>query len=175
MKKVSLISLLMLFVFGTQQMYSQVIDMQKSVANFSISNMKFKTVEGSFKGMKGTIIFDENNLHKSLMNVCIDASTVNTESKMRDKHLQNEDYFYVEKHPHICFTSTKITKTAEGYTVYGALEMHGVKREVAIPFIYNNKSFKGTLSLNRLDYELGPKGTFMVGDVVDLTIVCKLK
>jgi polyisoprenoid-binding protein YceI len=175
MKKTKLIALLFFYSLTALQVYSQVINSKASVVNFSISNMKFKTVVGSFKGMQGTVIFEVENLNKSTMNVCIDASTVNTESKMRDEHLQNEDFFFVEKYPNICFTSSKFTKTDEGYIVYGDLNMHGEKREISIPFTYNKSTFKGSLSLNRLDYNLGPNASFMVGERVDLEIICELQ
>ena len=155
---------------------AQTIDSNNSVVNFGISNMKWKTVEGTFSGMKGTIDFDENNLQNSSFNVCIDAATVNTKNEKRDAHLKNEDFFDVEKYPEICFTSSSIEKSSEGYLTKGTLTMHGVSKPVEINFTYTDNTFVGELTINRFDYKVGEgTNTFMVGEEATLEIICKLK
>lgn len=154
---------------------AQIIDTKNSVVTFGISNMKWKTVEGTFSGMNGTIVFNENNLQNSSFNVCINAATINTENKKRDDHLRNEDFFEVEKYPEICFTSSSIEKTTEGFVTKGSLSMHGVTKPVEISFTYNNNTFIGNLTVNRFDYNVGEDiKTFMVGKEATLEIICKL-
>ena len=63
-------------------------------------------------------------------------------------------WFDAEKYPTIHFTSSSFAKTADGYSVTGTLDMHGVQKEITIPFTFNNNVFAGSFSVNRLDYNI---------------------
>jgi polyisoprenoid-binding protein YceI len=155
---------------------AQVINTEKSVVRFSLSNMKWKTVEGSFKGMQGSVKFNPQELNKARFNVCIDVSTVNTENEKRDEHLKNEDFFEISKYPKICFVSTSVTRSGNDFLVVGKLTVKNVTKTVSIPFTYNKGVLAGNLEIKRLEYNVGEDtGTFMVGDEVSLTIVCETK
>lgn len=154
----------------------QSLDSENSGVSFSVSNMAFNTVKGTFKGMNGNIIFDPNNVASSIFDVCIDASTINSGNSKRDKHLKNEDFFEVDKYPSICFKSTQITKTKSGYITTGTLTMHGISKIIEIPFTYNDNKFVGEFKVNRFDYSIGEDtGTFMVGNEIDIKIETVLK
>jgi len=156
--------------------YSQTMDASKSQVKFEIGNMKVRTVRGTFTGMKGTIRFSEKDLASARFDVCVDAASINTNDTKRDNHLRSADFFDVAKYPTICFTSSAITKTPTGYLAKGMLTLHGVTREVLLPFSFSNTTFVGTLSVNRYDYNVGADtGTFLVGNAVKLTIQCTLK
>ena len=149
------------------------INSEKSEVTFSVSNLKFKKVKGSFSGMTGEINFDTNDLSVCGFGVCIDASTVNTENKKRDEHLKREDFFFVDEYPNICFESLKISETKKGFLALGELTMHGHTQEVEIPFTFDGTTFKGKLSVNRLDYKVGEStGKLLVGYDVELDIAC---
>ncbi len=169
MKRLLLILFLLVSISGFTQ-----IDTEKSVIKFQISNTAFNTVEGTFTGMTGTVSFDPKNLTNSKFDVCVDASSVNTENEKRDNHLRKEDFFFVEKYPKICFSSAQIVKTTKGYKVTGDLTMHGTTKVVEVPFTYSDKIFIGELTLDRQDYGVGGNSV-LVGDEVELEIVCTLK
>lgn len=159
-------------MFFAMSLQAQTIDTQKSAANFTVKNMRWMTVEGNFTGMKGDIKFDEADLANSSFNVCVDAATVNTDNNARDKHLRNEDFFDVEKYADICFVSTSISQKGSSFVTKGQLTMHGVTKEVSIPFTYSNGTFKGNLKISRYDYKVGEStGTFMVSEDVNLEII----
>ena len=160
---------------------SQSIDTEHSQVDFSVSNMKWKTVEGTISGMSGDIIFDRSDLANSKFNVSIDPSSINTENETRDNHLKNEDFLEVEKFKLIRFQSDEITQQGDHYLVKGKLTLHGITKEVSIPFMVTNKgeqsTFKGEFEINRFDYGVGAekyKKTFMVGDMIALKINCVL-
>lgn len=118
-----------------------------------------KGASGTFRGLKGDIVFDENDLPGSRFNVSIDATSINTGNGLKNKHAKSEKYFHVEKYPLIRFTSSAIRKTDRGYAAAGTLEIHGVKKEISLPFTYT-KTGKGALftssfEVNRLDYKIG--------------------
>ncbi len=162
------IAITIFFALGLQ---AQSINADESKAAFTATNMRWMEVEGSFTGMKGEVNFDESNIAGSSFNVCVDAASVNTENEKRDDHLRNEDFFYVEKYPTICFRSSSISESGGSYVANGQLEMHGVTKDVTIPFTYSNGTFSGKLSVSRYDYSVGADtGTFMVGENVDIKI-----
>jgi len=170
MKKIGLIVSLAFLVMGFGN--AQTIDSDKSVVNFSILNMKVRTVEGTFTGMKGEISFDETDLANSSFKVSIEATTVNTENEKRDDHLRNEDFFHVEEYPMISFESSSIKNTSEGFMTTGMLSMHGVSKEVAFPFTFIENQFRGTLEINRFDYKIGEgTSTSSVDETASLEII----
>lgn len=66
-------------------------------------------VNGSFSdfSIQGT---KKSDLEKSSVTVKIDANSINTRIKRRDRHLRSSDFFDVKTFPFITFKSKKITK-----------------------------------------------------------------
>jgi Uncharacterized conserved protein len=164
-----------LILFFSLLSYGQTINTESSKVDFSVSNFKINTVKGSFTGMEGEVIFSPDDLSAAKLAVCIDAASVNTGNKKRDDHLKTEDFFGVETYPEICFESTSIIKTDKGYLALGNLMMHGVSKNIEIPFVYDDNKFVGDFKVKRLDYKVG-KGTggFSVGKEITIQIVCVL-
>jgi polyisoprenoid-binding protein YceI len=109
---------------------------------------------GEFTGMKGTIQFDEKDLAASNFDVTIDAASINTGNGMKNTHAKGAGWFDVEKYPTIAFKSSAITKTATGYEAKGTLDMHGVQKEIVMPFTFANNTFTSNFEVNRLDFKL---------------------
>jgi len=109
---------------------------------------------GEFKGLQGTIRFDPNNLEASLFDVSVDVATINTGNGMKNTHAKSAMWLDAEKYPKIKFTSNTFTRTADGFETKGILEMHGVQKEVTIPFTFEDNVFKGGIEVNRLDYNI---------------------
>lgn len=112
-------------------------------------------VEGIFKSMTGDIQFDENNLEASSFSTSIDVASINTGNGMKNKHAVSPNWFDAEAYPAITFNSSKFSKTEAGYEVTGTVEIHGTKKEISIPFTFNDDTFKGTFTVNRLDFGVG--------------------
>ena len=109
---------------------------------------------GEFKGLKGTINFDPKDLTSSKFITSIDVATINTGNGMKNTHAKSEKWFDAEKYPTITFTSNVISKTPAGYQATGTLNMHGVQKQVTLPFTFNNNIFEGAFEVNRLDYNI---------------------
>ena len=131
-----------------------------------------KHPSGKFKSLKGDIQFDEKNLNASKFNVSIESDSITTGDKTRDRHALSEDWFDVKKYPLIKFTSTSIIKTSTGYSTTGILDLHGVQKEITLPFIFENNVFSGKFSINRLDYRVGSRKGFgsLVPNKINLEI-----
>jgi polyisoprenoid-binding protein YceI len=123
-------------------------------SNYSIKFSGTK-VEGVFEKIKGDISFDENNLSKSKFDLNIEVESIATGNWLKNSHAKGSKWFDAEKYPNINFLSNKFSKTANGYLVNGILTMHGVQKEINIPFTFSNSIFQGNFSVNRLDYNIG--------------------
>lgn len=122
---------------------------------------------GIFKTFTGSIVFDEQNLGASKFAVNIDVNSINTGNGMQNKHAKGADWFDAAKYPQIVFTSSRISKSATGWQTTGTLEMHGVKKEITIPFSFvpkgNEAVFSGTFNVNRSDFGIGKPATGNAG------------
>ena len=109
---------------------------------------------GQFSGLKGQISFDPGDLANSKFDATIDVTTINTGNGMKNTHAKSEKWFDAAKYPVIEFVSSAISKTATGYEAKGILTMHGVQKEVLIPFTFDENIFKGSFTINRMDYNI---------------------
>ncbi len=135
-----------------------------------------KGTEGTFEGMKGELSFMPTAPEQAFFRVCIDASSVNTGSKTRDKHLRKEDFFHVEEYPDICFESTAVSSTQEGFKAKGKLQMHGIEKVMELPFTYKENTFHAYLDIDRFDFNIGKDvKSAMVGQYVRVEIICVVR
>jgi polyisoprenoid-binding protein YceI len=109
---------------------------------------------GEFRGLKGIIRFDPNNPEASQFDMSIDVATINTGNGMKNNHAKSDKWLDAETYPEIKFTSHTVTKTANGFEAKGILDMHGVQKEITIPFTFEDNLFKGGIEVNRLDYNI---------------------
>jgi|SRR5882724_888600 len=109
---------------------------------------------GVFRGLKGTVNFDEKDLANSKFDVSIDVATINTGNGMKNTHAKSAKWLDADKFPAIKFTSSAITSTGSGYQAKGTLEFHGVQKEVTIPFTFQNNTFNSSFEINRLEYNV---------------------
>jgi polyisoprenoid-binding protein YceI len=111
--------------------------------------------EGIFKTFSGEIQFDETNIDSAYCNLVIDVSSINTGNGMKNKHALSKNWFSAEKYPTIEFSSKSVTKSQNRYSVTGTLKIHGIEKEITIPFNFKNSTFTSSFSVNRLDYNVG--------------------
>lgn len=174
MKTITTVLLSFFIALGSLQ--AQNIQSEKSSVTFSLSNMAFKTVEGTFSNLTGGVTFDLSNLANTTMDVCIDANTINTENEKRDEHLKNEDFFDVAQFPTICFKATTAKAVENGFEVTGNLTMHGITKTASIVFNVKDNTYTGTMIINRKDFEVGMDyGNFMVGEEVTIQITAVIE
>jgi polyisoprenoid-binding protein YceI len=129
-------------------------------------------VSGVFKDVSGIINFDSGNLGTSKFTLKIKVESINTGNGLQNKHAKGDEWFNAEKYPEIEFSASKIEKTESGYKAIGILELHGVKKEISVPFTFVKKGAKGTFiakfKVNRIDYGVGKKGN-EVGETINIT------
>lgn len=108
------------------------IDTAHTTAGFKIRHLGITNVRGTFSGVTGSIITDDQGRPTSVQ-ASIPADTVNTGVADRDNHLKSPDFFDVASHPTLEFVSTSVTPTGDGeYDIHGNLTMHGVTQPVTL-------------------------------------------
>ena len=136
--------------------------------------------EGTFRGLSGTLTFDSTHLDQAVFDVTVDARTIDTGNNTKDRHARGDNWFDVEHHPQIRFTSSRITKTSLGYEAIGTLRLHGVEREITFPFTFVTQgdiaTFKGSFTVDRQDYGIkGPFFGFVVGNEFDVALTVPVR
>lgn len=163
------------------------IDPAHTAAQFAVKHLMISTVRGEFKGVTGTVTWDDQDVTKSKVDVTIDTKTVNTGEDARDKDLKSDKFFDVEKFPTMTFKSRKVESAGTGkLKVTGDLTIHGVTKEAVLnvegptaavkdPWGNTRTAVSATTQVNRQDY--GVKwnanmdgGGVVVGDTVNITI-----
>jgi polyisoprenoid-binding protein YceI len=146
---------------------------EKGKAEFSIRK-GFGTVKGYFKKIDYEIKINPGNSNsisgKALIN------NVYTGNSTRDKHLQNEDWFFTEKYPQISIKSTRIDKIIDNqYSGTFDITIKSKTKSKEIPFeikvIEGQRHLVSTFNLSLGDYEIG--GGFvsiLVGDQVTVNL-----
>jgi polyisoprenoid-binding protein YceI len=91
-------------------------------------------VRGRFDDVRGAIVYAAGRPESSSVTVVIGTRSVSTGSAHRDEHLRSDDFLDAAAHPHIVFTSRVVRRARGGFVATGPLTLHGVTREVTIPF-----------------------------------------
>jgi len=163
------------------------IDPAHTAAGFAVRHLMISTVRGQFKGVNGAVVWDDQDISKSMIDVTIDAKTVDTSEPKRDEDLRSERFFDTAKYPTITFKSKKIESVSAGkLKVTGDLTIHGVSKEVVLdvegpsnplkdPWGNTRIGISATTKINRKDYGLTwnaalETGGILVGDEVTITL-----
>jgi polyisoprenoid-binding protein YceI len=108
------------------------LDTAHTVVSFSGKHMMITKVRGLFKGVTGTIAFDEADPARSRVEVTIPAATIETGMEPRDKHLRSADFLDAETHATLTFVSTGIAPQGGRWAISGDLTIRGVTRPVVL-------------------------------------------
>jgi polyisoprenoid-binding protein YceI len=141
-------------------------------------------VGGKFTDFTAAIVYDDADVTKSSVNVVIKTASIDTGIERRDAHLRNPDFFDAEKFPEITFQSKHIMKQGSQFVAHGTFTMHGVSKEIALPFKINGvkkdeKSGKTTLGVSartiikKSDYGMTwsrPDNPNFLGDDVEINL-----
>ena len=183
-RKFALIGIFLLIGTTLFAVDTYAIDPVHTSVQFSVKHMVISKVHGIFRDVSGTINYDPKDPTKGSVEVRIKAASINTGSDNRDNHLRGPDFLDVEKFPELTFKSTQIEKSEDGYIARGPLTIHGVSKDVAIPFTiggtikdakgYTRLGAEASITINRKDFGLiwnrAVEGGMLVGDDVKIDL-----
>lgn len=131
---------------------------------------KKEKTNGTFSDLTAKISFDIKDLSKSSITASVPVNTLNTKSKMRDKHLLTDEFFASNEFPTISFTSKSFEKTDAGYKVTGTLTLKGVKHDETILFKFDNNTFTGKFTVDAAKYGVITKSKKEELVIIDLVV-----
>lgn len=162
------------------------LDPAHSSIDFSVRHMMIAKVKGSFNNFTASIEADPTDLTTANVEFSVELASVDTRNEDRDNHLRSADFFDVENHPNMTFTSTSIEKTGEGeYDLTGDLTIRGVTRSETFTVTFegtgkdpwgNEKvGFNAEGKIKRSDYGLTwnaalETGGVLVGDEIKVSL-----
>jgi polyisoprenoid-binding protein YceI len=151
------------FVISTALAAPLKLDRTHSKIGFTAETLLFD-VDGQFKDYTLEVEGDANEPAKAKVQVTINVASIDTQNQKRDDHLRSPDFFDVEKHPTITFTSTSIRPKGKQLIMKGNLTMHGKTKPVTIPFKVakgkngagvDTTTYKGEITIDRNDFSVG--------------------
>lgn len=149
-KKLSLLFLATLFFASTAFAETFVVDTNHTQIHFSVQHLVVFKVRGNFNDFVGSLEADPKTRTLVSVQATIQAASIDTRIKKRDKHLRSSDFFDAAKYPEIQFKSKKVTGSGDNISVTGDLTIKGITKEVVL-----NGSFLGTTT--------GPQGKLRAG------------
>jgi len=139
-------------------------------------------IEGNFEKWDATLTFTSTDVSTGVLDIKIQAASVNTGSGMKDGKLKSKDFFDVKHDPTITFKSTKFVQTSPNtYQVQGNFTIRGVTKPDALMLTVERDGtasgdIKGTMAFDRKDYGMDGSIPFIkIADRVEVTIALEAK
>jgi polyisoprenoid-binding protein YceI len=151
------------------------------------SSIKFSVkasvaLEGTFEKWDATLTFTSPDVTTGVLDVKIQAESVNTGSGVKDGKLKGKDFFDVKQNPSITFLSKKIVQTGpETFEVDGDFTIRGVTKPEKLTLTVSGKgtgsgAITGTMAFDRKDYGMNSGIPFIkIADRVEVTVDLKGK
>lgn len=150
------------------------------------SSIKFNVkasvaIEGTFDKWDATITMTAPEVESGVLDIKIQAASLNTGSGMKDGKLKSKDFFDVEQDPLITFHSTKVVQTGPTTFDYvGDFTIRGVTKPEKLTFTLTGEKgsgsggIKGTMAFDRKDYGMN-KGIPLVKIADRVEVIVDLK
>ncbi len=139
-------------------------------------------IKGTFDKWDATLTFTSPDVTTGVLDVKIQAATVDTGSGMKNSKLKSKDFFDVNNNPLITFRSTKLVQSGpDTFEVDGDFTIRGVTRSEKLTLTVSGKGtgsgqISGTLYFDRKDYGMNSGIPFIkIADRVEVTVALKAK
>ena len=139
-------------------------------------------LKGTFKKWDATLVFTSRDVTSGVLDIKIDAASVDTGSGMKNGKLKGDDFFDVKDNPYITFHSTKVTETGPTTIVVdGTFTIRGVSKPAQVTFDVQGKGtghgvVHGKMAFNRKDYGMNSNIPFIkIANRVEVNINLKWK
>jgi len=139
-------------------------------------------IDGTFDKWDATLTFPSTDPTSGVLDVKIQAASVNTGSGMKDGKLKGKDFFDAEKDPLITFHSNKIVQTGPStFDVQGTFTIRGVSKSETLNLTVSGQGtgsgeITGTMAFDRKDYGMNSGIPFIkIADRVEVSTDLKVK
>ena len=150
----------MAFLASSRPSYAQVPTYEFTPVE---SNIKFGvessvSIQGVFEKWSASIKFSSRDIRSAVLDIEIEAGSVNTGSHMKDNKLKGKDFFDVKESPLINFKSTTIVQTGPNtFDIEGNFTIRGVTKTETLTLTSDSKgtptgTLDGIMAFDRKDY-----------------------
>jgi polyisoprenoid-binding protein YceI len=139
-------------------------------------------IKGTFDKWDASLTFASPDVETGVLDIKIQAATVDTGSGMKNGKLKGKDFFDVEHSPSITFKSTKIVQTGPNtFELDGDFTIRGVTKAEKLTLTLTGKGtgsgeVKGTMAFDRKQYGMNSGIPFIkIADRVEVNVALKGK
>jgi len=134
-------------------------------------------IDGTFDKWNATLTFTSPDVSTGVLDIEIQAASVDTGSGMKDGKLKGKDFFDVKNNPVIRFLSKKIVQSGPTtFDVQGDFTIRGVTKPETLTLAVTGAgtgsgTIKGTMAFDRKDYGMNSGIPFIkIADRVEVTV-----
>lgn len=161
-----------------------VINKDHSEIMFKVTYLNVSELTGRFTEYSGSVDWDEGQKRFRKISISVLTASADTGHKMRDNHLEGNDFFNSREFPKLTFESTEVKSIGKDkFSARGNLTIKGITKPSVVTFTltdsvkdtwgYENKFAKFETMVNRKEFNLNWNKTldgskYLVGD--DVTV-----
>ncbi len=157
-----------------------VIEQEGSVVRFSVKASV--PIEGKFDKWEATLTFPSPDVTTGVLDIKIQADSVDTGSGMKNDKLRGKDFFSAKDNPYITFHSDKVVQTGPmTFDLPGTFTIRGVSKPETLTFTTPDigkgaGSVKGTMAFDRKQFGMNSGIPFIkIADRVEVSVDLKGK
>ena len=139
-------------------------------------------IKGTFSQWTATMAFKSVDVTTGMLDIKIQADSVDTGSGMKNGKLKGKDFFDVKRAPQITFVSTKVVQTGEDtFELDGDFTIRGVTKKEKLVLKVNGRGtgsgfITGTMAFDRKDYGMNSNIPFIkIANRVEVNVDLKWK
>jgi polyisoprenoid-binding protein YceI len=139
-------------------------------------------IKGTFTTWTASLKFSSPDVRSAVLDIEIQADSVDTGSGMKNNKLKSKDFFNVKESPTITFKSTKVVQTGPNiFDVEGDFTIRGVTKAEKLTVRDNGKGttsggIVGTMAFDRKDYGMNRNIPFIkIANRVEVDVNLKWK
>ena len=139
-------------------------------------------IKGTFSRWTATMAFQSTDVATGVLEIRIQADSVDTGSGMKNGKLKGKDFFDAKRSPQITFVSTKVTQTGEDtFELEGDFTIRGVTKKERLALKVNGRGtgsgfITGTMAFDRKDYGMNSNIPFIkIANRVEVNVDLKWK
>ena len=167
------------------------IDPTHSEVGFKVKHLMITNVKGVFKEFDASIYTTEEDFTTAEIDFWLNPGSVDTGDANRDGHLVSPDFFDVENHKQIHFTSDFAVDRIDNdgsYEIWGDLTIKGIKKQVKLsiefggvmkdPWGNHKAGITVNGKINRTDFGLNWNAALETGGVLvseEIRISCEFQ
>ena len=139
-------------------------------------------LKGTFANWDATLTFTSSDVRSGVLDIKIQADSVDTGSGIKNGKLKGKDFFDVKQSPMITFKSTKVVQTGlKTFDLEGDFTIRGVTMPEKLTVTDNGKgtpsgTISGTMAFDRKDYGMNKGIPFIkIANRVEVNVNLKWK